>query len=266
MKFKEGDKVQFISEGLLAEGVIWKVKANNRGIFYKVESDCEKNRWMWIEEGHLIPLTPLLVIPQFVADWIFEHKAFARDLLSTLDIENPAMPKSVIRWLCDNADNQELFARAWMDGYEVEKEPLYYVRFIPDNSVSYLNLRWVDKGLILNSCGQDDIYKTKFTEKEIKNMNIKYWAFAVPVEEVADYGKYTEEGFTHKERGVGMKTQDINFLNELQEAKEMVVERSTEELFDNLKEMNHDVREYTYGIQVILDELSIREKQNKEEK
>ncbi|MGJ6136696.1 hypothetical protein ACSDIF_02165 [Listeria monocytogenes] len=54
------------------------------------------------------------------------------------------------------------------------------------------------------------------------------------------------------------------FKAELAEAKEMVAERSTEELFDNLKEMNRDVREYTYGIQVILDELSKREKQNKE--
>ncbi|MBC6160737.1 hypothetical protein [Listeria seeligeri] len=50
------------------------------------------------------------------------------------------------------------------------------------------------------------------------------------------------------------------FKAELAEAKEMVAERSTEELFDNLKEMNRDVREYTCGIQVILDELSSREK------
>ncbi|EIU6154437.1 hypothetical protein L5S86_000453 [Listeria monocytogenes] len=56
------------------------------------------------------------------------------------------------------------------------------------------------------------------------------------------------------------------FKAELAEAKEMVAERSTEELFDNLKEMNRDVQEYTCGIQVILDELSRREKQNKEEK
>ncbi|EGP9509156.1 hypothetical protein I2K79_001425 [Listeria monocytogenes] len=56
------------------------------------------------------------------------------------------------------------------------------------------------------------------------------------------------------------------FKAELAEAKEMVAERSTEELFDNLKEMNRDVQEYTCGIQVILDELSKREKQNKEEK
>ncbi|EAE6187247.1 hypothetical protein AF268_05395 [Listeria monocytogenes] len=56
------------------------------------------------------------------------------------------------------------------------------------------------------------------------------------------------------------------FKEELAEAKEMAAKRSTEELFDNLKEMNRDVQEYTCGIQVILDELSKREKQNKEGK
>ncbi|EAF2175291.1 TPA: hypothetical protein ACGX1J_001646 [Listeria monocytogenes] len=56
------------------------------------------------------------------------------------------------------------------------------------------------------------------------------------------------------------------FKAELAEAKEMVSELSTEELFDNLKEMNLVIREHTCGIQVILDELSRREKQNKEEK
>ncbi|EAE4140005.1 TPA_asm: hypothetical protein GHL49_06475 [Listeria monocytogenes] len=55
------------------------------------------------------------------------------------------------------------------------------------------------------------------------------------------------------------------FEEELAEAKEMVAKRSTEELFDNLKEMNLVIREHTYGIQVILDELNAREKQNEEE-
>ncbi|MBF2604182.1 DUF1642 domain-containing protein [Listeria seeligeri] len=185
MKFKKGDRVQFISESSLAEGVIWEVKASNHGISYKVESDHEKNRWMWIDEGHLIPLTPLPVIPQFVADWIFEHKAFERDLLSTLDIENPAMPKSVSRWLVDNVDNQELFARAWLDGYEVEQEPLYYIKVI-DSYFGYINLN-LKTGAYTTSTNEEPVgFKTKFTEKEIKKLDGRYWAFKVPVEEVED--------------------------------------------------------------------------------
>ncbi|EJD9719669.1 hypothetical protein M3H67_000534 [Listeria monocytogenes] len=61
-------------------------------------------------------------------------------------------------------------------------------------------------------------------------------------------------------------TFEEEFKEELAETKEMVAKRSTEELFDNLKEMNLVIREHTCGIQVILDELSRREKQNKEEK
>ncbi|HFK6727701.1 TPA: DUF1642 domain-containing protein [Listeria monocytogenes] len=30
-------------------------------------------------------------------------------------------------WLISSADNQELLARAWLDGYEVEKEPVWVV-------------------------------------------------------------------------------------------------------------------------------------------
>lgn len=32
-------------------------------------------------------------------------------------------------------DNEETFAHAWLDGYEVEKEQLYYVDFIKNDDV-----------------------------------------------------------------------------------------------------------------------------------
>nr|HDB4668420.1 DUF1642 domain-containing protein [Listeria monocytogenes] len=150
-------------------------------MWYLIDDKCKDS---WIFEGHLIPLTPLPVIPQFVADWIEKKKENGDDLLVALDKNWQGMEDSVRDWFDAEKERYELFARAWLDGYEVEQEPLYYVRFIPGNSASYLNLRRVDKRLILNTCGQDDIYKTKLTEKEIKNMDTRYWAFAVPVEEV----------------------------------------------------------------------------------
>lgn len=186
MKFKEGDKVQFIREGSMVEGVVKEVKDCSPDMWYLIDEGCKGCKDSWIFGGHLIPLSPLPVIPQFVADWIFEHKAFERDLLSTLDIENPAMPKSVFRWLCDNAENQVLFARAWSGKYEVEDEPLYYVRFISDNRGSYLNLQKNRGRLWVSDYLESDEFKTKFIEKEIKNMNENYWAFAVPVEEVEE--------------------------------------------------------------------------------
>ncbi|EOD9344346.1 DUF1642 domain-containing protein, partial [Listeria monocytogenes] len=82
------------------------------------------------------------------------------------------------------ADNQELFARAWLDGYEVEKEPLYYVHFL-EGIGGYLNMRY-DGLMRTNGKDQDDEYKTQFTEAEIKSMKKGkgYWLLREPVDEV----------------------------------------------------------------------------------
>lgn len=188
MKFNKGDKVQFIREGSLIDGVVKEFKDCSPDMWYLIDDKCKDS---WIFEGHLILLTPLPIIPQFVADAIDTFQDEGDSLAVAIDYEvyTEALIKELSLdikmrgWLWETS-NQELFARAWLGEYEVEQEPLYYVRFIPGNSASYLNLRRVDKRLILNTCGQDDIYKTKLTEKEIKNMDTRYWAFAVPVEEV----------------------------------------------------------------------------------
>ncbi|WP_416872985.1 DUF1642 domain-containing protein, partial [Listeria monocytogenes] len=90
----------------------------------------------------------------------------------------------VTDWLADCHENQELFARAWMGDYEVE-EPLYYVKFVDANNGNkcYLNVR-SDGCKSLNNSVQNDIFKTQFTEAEIKEMDERYWQFAVLVEEV----------------------------------------------------------------------------------
>lgn len=75
-------------------------------------------------------------VPQFVADWIDYCKE------KHLTITGAFYPVSehgiglaetfkgnaykCTRWALDN---QNLFARAWLDGYEVEKEPKYTVKF-----------------------------------------------------------------------------------------------------------------------------------------
>ncbi|EOI9112064.1 DUF1642 domain-containing protein [Listeria monocytogenes] len=64
------------------------------------------------------------------------------------------------------------------------KEPLYYVQFV-DNNKGYLNVR-SDGSKSLNNSVQNDIFKTQFTEAEIKEMDERYWQFAVLVDEVAE--------------------------------------------------------------------------------
>lgn len=69
-------------------------------------------------------------IPQFVADWIKVAKS-VYSLSGAMVYGSPGVNK----WL-ENWDNQDLFARAWLDGYEVEKEKRYRVRV---KGMKYIN-------------------------------------------------------------------------------------------------------------------------------
>ncbi len=73
-----------------------------------------------------------VTIPQSVADWIrkckmFKHFAVSLSFaLQPIVWEENNLSDKCIDWLMD-ANNQELFARAWLNGYEVEKEKRYLV-------------------------------------------------------------------------------------------------------------------------------------------
>ncbi|MCZ8492170.1 DUF1642 domain-containing protein [Lactococcus lactis] len=74
----------------------------------------------------------------------------------------------------------DYFARAWLDGYTVEKPQLFKLIF--PNSTAVLQ-----KDGELNSFA-DTVYKrylmeNAMTEQEIKSIDERYWQFAVPVED-----------------------------------------------------------------------------------
>ena len=83
-------------------------------------------------------------IPQFVADWIKHSKTIGRSLFGAMSIfEENTEIKKWMQW----ADNQETFARAWLDGYEVEEEKRYFVKikatkhcFARDGNGEYFSL------------------------------------------------------------------------------------------------------------------------------
>ncbi|MBK3695733.1 DUF1642 domain-containing protein [Listeria monocytogenes] len=189
MKFKEGDKVQFIREGSLIDGVVKEFKDCSPDMWYLIDEGCKGCKDSWIFGGHLIPLSPLPVIPQFVADAIDTFKDEGDSLAVAIDYEvyTEALIKELSLdikmrgWLWETS-NQELFARAWMGGYEVEKEPLYYVRFF-DGEVGFLQV-YLNGVRLVGWRNKSEEYKVKFTESEIKEMNEKYWAFKVPVEDL----------------------------------------------------------------------------------
>ncbi|EGP8873800.1 DUF1642 domain-containing protein [Enterococcus thailandicus] len=117
------------------------------------------------------------VVPKFVADWIFYAKDkgwnFARSIRET---ESETGDVLVTDWYDAHSS---IYARAWLDGYEVEKEPLYYVK-LPSTYNTFL-VESDDGDLIV---WQNTTRGTPFTEKRIKAIDERYWAFAVKVEEV----------------------------------------------------------------------------------
>lgn len=82
-------------------------------------------------------------VKQFVADWIEVCKEHLTTSLYTA--MNPNFMKEnnqsfdLILWI-KNTNNQETFARAWLDGYEVEEEKRYLVKVkgnIQENMLVY---------------------------------------------------------------------------------------------------------------------------------
>ncbi|MGM0149015.1 DUF1642 domain-containing protein [Enterococcus sp. AZ162] len=76
------------------------------------------------------------VVPKFVAEWIEYAKKKGYSLAISFKPWNlyGVEYSKADRWI---ADNQETFARAWLDGYVVEKEPLYRVKIGEGYFVEY---------------------------------------------------------------------------------------------------------------------------------
>lgn len=133
-----------------------------------------------------------VVIPQFVADWIetmkqqnFTLGEVAEHLYSG-DIKWSLL-REYERWARLNFTK---FARAWLDGYTVEKEKLYRV-ILPDAesdaSSNFLGLvRTGDNRIVISKIKVSTILHSdnvRFTEQEIKRNHEYLWQFA---EEVPD--------------------------------------------------------------------------------
>ncbi|EAD2481799.1 DUF1642 domain-containing protein [Listeria monocytogenes] len=175
MRFKEGENVHVIVGNELLSGWYNGKEFGTGNSLVKVSKDkiiATKDCFIAKEKE-----AELVVVPKFVADWISHCKQERYDLSWSINYDDSDMPYDIFEWLNPTADNQELFARAWMDGYEVEKEPLYYVQLIT-NSLGYLNVR-NDGRRSLSDSVQNDIFKTQFTEAEIKAMDERYWQFSV---------------------------------------------------------------------------------------
>lgn len=132
-----------------------------------------------------------VVIPKFVADYIDITKNDGVSLERVIQ-HIPGMPGKVWGW---KKCNLEKFIRAWIDDYEIEKEPLYRVelpQFQFDEEAGEMQtvnlcLAWDfqsdETRWIMFSGSNTTRFKTNLTEEIIKSLDERFWAFAVPVEE-----------------------------------------------------------------------------------
>lgn len=127
-----------------------------------------------------------VTIPQFVAEHIEWTKKEGFHLLGAMSREN--FDKKLEDWFYED-DNMELFARAWLDGYEVEKEPKYTVRVKGVNGYGrYLNKALLSKEYFFASNNEVGGYRTKHTRKELEEAGFG-WVFDCPgieIEEVTE--------------------------------------------------------------------------------
>ena len=107
-----------------------------------------------------------VVVPEFIGDLIKELKNGG---CPVGEINENTYYDKVQEWI---DDNEELFYRAWLDGYEVEKEKLYTVE-IPDPNSMYKHrfLSRNDNGVCIDASNGNDWKQRRenhLTEAEIK--------------------------------------------------------------------------------------------------
>ena len=134
-------------------------------------------------------------VPQFVADWIEYLKKCSGTLYGstapysyygraiTDDFEGDVI--EVLEWI---RNNSEVYARAWLDGYEVEKEKRY--RISMPRARNHKNHAQIlcEKDEKIFWCGEWYRFKTKFTRKELEEAGFG-WVFdceGIEVEEVTE--------------------------------------------------------------------------------
>ncbi|MCO4558933.1 hypothetical protein Si096_01498 [Streptococcus infantarius subsp. infantarius] len=130
------------------------------------------------------------VIPKFVAEWIKSQKesfsdVSAIDMYDNLTLDNNGgYYHDVWLWVIDHHYD---FIKAWLDGYEVEKEKLYTVEIPnPRATLHFALSKYADGEVYIGCYNSDDWGDHKcahLTESEIKQVFEWAWQFAKEVEE-----------------------------------------------------------------------------------
>ena len=121
-------------------------------------------------------------VPQFVADWIEESKKHCKNVVEFFKYKYPNT--EMIKWI-ESEKRFDLIARAWLDGYEVEKERRYRISMPKArNYKNHAQILCEEDGKMF-WCGEWYRFKTKFTRKELEEANFG-WVFDCPGIEIEE--------------------------------------------------------------------------------
>ena len=121
------------------------------------------------------------VIPYYIADYL--EKVKSEGDLTVVGAVNEAPEGEVSDWLI--LENVNTFAKAWVNGYEVEKEKRYRVSMPKTrNRKDHAQLLCEANGKVF-WCGEWYRLRTKFTRKELEDAGFG-WIFNCPGIEVKE--------------------------------------------------------------------------------
>ncbi|WP_262366238.1 DUF1642 domain-containing protein [Streptococcus sp. Marseille-P7375] len=159
---------------------------------FMVDSTGTREKRIQVSSGEIVSIdesfihksiTPEKVkIPRMVADWIKFAKFEDYHLLGAMDAIATSGRKNLYEWFRED-DNMDLFARAWLDGYEVEKEKRYIITLKSSKQKLYYHTEHED--YIFSS--YDGVFYSEYHTKTDLEENGMSWVFDCPgikIEEV----------------------------------------------------------------------------------
>ena len=165
---------------------------HNREVWLKVimsefKQDFSRAKWReGYEQGRIEGMVERekVKVPQFVADYIEESRLKGWDLLASMCFVVSAKNKKTTKWFY-LGENKNIFALAWIFGYEVEKEKRYLVKMKGmSKENTYLTFRFGHTWMLSNFEDSEE-FRLHHTRKELEEAGFG-WVFDCPGVEIEE--------------------------------------------------------------------------------
>lgn len=156
-----------------------------KAIMSEFEQDFSRAKWReGYEQGKIEGMVERekVKVPRFVAEWIEEARKACKDVVELFEFD--FTNDEVRKWFMQERPF-DLVARAWLDGYEVEKEKRYFVKIkgnIKENMLVYGE--FLKRYFFIKSFSLDDVIYSH-TRKELEDANFG-WVFDCPGIEIEE--------------------------------------------------------------------------------